>query len=235
MIKYRHHLVKEATYMLLLLHGNFTFKIKGKKRAYVENGILKIDSTYVHWEDMMYALAYKLSKDDSCLYCGAYVKKKDLTLDHLFPRTYGGISISNNLLPCCRECNSAKNSLDGVEFWNLKKRKTEAEKNEFRDKVIQEKEQNRYITGFLLPEKWVEYCDINMIKIRGFYQTNYTESQKLIENKQYIEKYGHFKRPIIVDKNYWVLDGYNWYLAGKQEGFDIVPIIRLENVELIVK
>ena len=221
--------------MLLLLHENFTFKVKGKTRAHVENGILKIDSRYVHWEDMMYALAYKLSKDNSCLYCGSYVKKKDLTLDHMFPRAYGGISISNNLIPCCQECNSTKGCLDGNEFWELKKKKTEEEKNEFRDKVIQEKEKNRYITGFHLPKDWVEYCDINMLKIRVFYHGEYKVSQRLIENKEYIEKYGHFKRPIIVDKNYWVLDGYNWYLAGKQEGFNTVPIIRLENVELIVK
>lgn len=221
--------------MLLLLHGEFTFKIKGKKRAYVENGTLKIDSKYVHWEEIMYGLAYKLTKDNRCLYCGNYVNKKDLTLDHMFPRAYGGISVSNNLLPCCEQCNSSKGCLDGTEYWELKKKKTEAEKNEFRNKVIQEKEKNRYITGFCLPQDWVEYCDINMLKIREFYQFNYTESQKLKENKQYIEKYCHFKRPIIVDKNYWVLDGYNWYLAGKQEGFDMVPIIRLENVELIVK
>lgn len=221
--------------MLLLLHRDFIFKIKGKRRAYVENGTLKIDSRYVHWEEMMYGLAYKLTKDNSCQYCGSYVKKNDLTLDHIFPRAYGGISITNNLLACCEKCNSSKSSLDGVEYWELKKKKTEAEKNEFRDKVIQEKENNRYATGFLLPKDWVEYCDINILKIREFYQTNYTQSQKLIENKKYIEKYNHFKRPIIVDKNYWVLDGYNWYLAGKQQGYDTVPIIRLENVELIVK
>jgi len=221
--------------MLLLLHGNFTFKVKGKKRAYVEDGILKIDSRYVYWEEMMYDLAYKLNKTSGCLYCNRSFKKKDLTLDHIFPRNYGGISISNNLLPSCEECNGMKGCLDGNEFWKMKKRETQAERDDFREKIIREKERIRYITGFILPDNWVEYCDIDDLKIREFYNINHTESQKLRDNKKYIEKYNHFKRPIIVDKNYWVLDGYNWYLAGKQKGYETVPIVRLENVELIVK
>lgn len=221
--------------MLLLLQDTFTFKIKGKTRVYVEKGVLKIDSRYVYWEDIMYALAYDLGSNNSCLYCKKSVKKEKLTLDHIFPISYGGVSISNNLIPCCEECNSMKDCLDGNEFWELKKKETKAEKNDFRDKVIQEKEKNRYIKGFILPKDWVEYCDISRIMAREFYQSNYSESQKLTENKKYIEEFGQFKRPIIVDKNYWILDGYDWYLAGKQEGFYTVPIIRLENVELILK
>ena len=151
----------------------------------------------------------------------------------MFPRDYGGISISNNLLPCCKDCNSNKGSLNVEEFWNLRKKETNAEKNDYRDVIIQENEKIRYIKGFILPENWVDYCNISCLKIRAFYRKNTTESNKLKENKAYIEKYGHLKRPIIVDKNYWILDGYNWYLAAKQKGIDMIPVIVLENVELV--
>ena len=220
--------------MLLLLHDNFTFIVKGKKRAYVKNGVLMIDFHYVYWEEMMHALSYKLKGITCCLYCGNKVNKKALTLDHIFPRNYGGVSISNNLLPCCDKCNSVKGCLDGNEFLELKNKKIQAEKNEFRNKIIQGKEEKRYIKGFILPKEWVDYCDINSLKIREFYQINCTESHRLKENKQYIEKYNHLKRPIVVDKNYWILDGYTWYLAAKQKEFITVPIIRLENVELFM-
>ena len=219
--------------MLLILHKDFIFRIKGKKRAYVENETLKIDSRFVYWEDIMYALAYKLSGANSCLYCGKILKREKLTLDHLFSRNYGGVSISNNLFPCCDDCNSIKGCLDGNEFWELKKKETEEEANNYRKNVLEEKEKIRYKRGFILPEYWIDYCNISDLKIREYYNKIQTESNKLRENKQYIEEYGYLKRPIIVDKNYWVLDGYNWYLASKQKQISVVPIIRLENVELI--
>ncbi|MEQ8712256.1 MAG: HNH endonuclease [Cyclobacteriaceae bacterium] len=40
-----------------------------------------------------------------CQYCGTH---KDLTLDHLIPRSKGGKSTWNNLLTACRRCNARK-------------------------------------------------------------------------------------------------------------------------------
>lgn len=41
----------------------------------------------------------------SCQYCGA---KKDLTLDHVTPRSKGGRSAWNNLVTACKRCNARK-------------------------------------------------------------------------------------------------------------------------------
>lgn len=41
----------------------------------------------------------------SCQYCGS---EKDLTLDHLIPRSKGGKSSWNNLVTACKRCNTRK-------------------------------------------------------------------------------------------------------------------------------
>jgi 5-methylcytosine-specific restriction endonuclease McrA len=41
----------------------------------------------------------------SCQYCGS---EKDLTLDHLIPRSKGGKSSWNNLVTACKRCNARK-------------------------------------------------------------------------------------------------------------------------------
>jgi len=43
-----------------------------------------------------------------CHYCGKYVGKANLTMDHLVPLSRGGRSIRANLVPACKECNNKK-------------------------------------------------------------------------------------------------------------------------------
>lgn len=40
-----------------------------------------------------------------CAYCGS---NKELTLDHVKPRSLGGLDTSKNVVCCCRECNQSK-------------------------------------------------------------------------------------------------------------------------------
>lgn len=220
--------------MLLMLKEDFTFKIKGKVRSYVdEEGILKIDSRQVDWDKTMYALAYKLKKMERCPYCGTELRKTNMTIDHMFPRNYGGVSVSNNLIPCCNDCNSTKSNLDVEEFTEWMKKETQEEKDRFRNETIKKKESIRYLKGFILPTKWISYVDINKLQVREFYKSATITSKRMKDNLEYIEKYNHLQRPIIVDRNFWILDGYICYLAAKQSGkFTEVPIVLLENVEL---
>ena len=44
------------------------------------------------------------------------MKKNKRTLDHRYPRDTGGVSITNNLFPCCHKCNTAKGNLTHKEF-----------------------------------------------------------------------------------------------------------------------
>lgn len=43
-----------------------------------------------------------------CQYCGGYFKARDLTLDHVLPRSRGGDDTWDNLVSCCGPCNHRK-------------------------------------------------------------------------------------------------------------------------------
>lgn len=44
----------------------------------------------------------------SCQYCGAVLSSSELTLDHVVPRSRGGLSTWENLVACCHGCNRRK-------------------------------------------------------------------------------------------------------------------------------
>jgi 5-methylcytosine-specific restriction endonuclease McrA len=49
-----------------------------------------------------------LRDDETCQYCGKHAR--DLTLDHVIPRSRGGQSTWENLVACCKQCNGRKGS-----------------------------------------------------------------------------------------------------------------------------
>ena len=51
-----------------------------------------------------------------CYYCGRPTPPKDLTMDHIVPIARGGKSTKSNVVPCCKECNTAKEQLLPMEW-----------------------------------------------------------------------------------------------------------------------
>jgi 5-methylcytosine-specific restriction endonuclease McrA len=49
-----------------------------------------------------------LRDGNSCQYCRAVLPAKELTLDHVLPRSRGGGSTWENLVACCFRCNNRK-------------------------------------------------------------------------------------------------------------------------------
>jgi 5-methylcytosine-specific restriction endonuclease McrA len=45
---------------------------------------------------------------NSCQYCGIILHSSELTLDHVQPRSRGGLSTWENLVACCHSCNRRK-------------------------------------------------------------------------------------------------------------------------------
>jgi len=43
-----------------------------------------------------------------CHHCGANYPPKELTMDHLVPLIRGGKSTKGNLVPSCKQCNTAR-------------------------------------------------------------------------------------------------------------------------------
>jgi hypothetical protein len=51
--------------------------------------------------------------DHTCAYCTEHAD----TLDHVLPRSRGGMTVQENLIPACRRCNGAKSSSDWREWF----------------------------------------------------------------------------------------------------------------------
>lgn len=47
-------------------------------------------------------------RGNRCEYCGRWVRKGELTLDHIIPKSKGGTNADDNLLLACRTCNEGK-------------------------------------------------------------------------------------------------------------------------------
>ena len=51
-----------------------------------------------------------------CYYCNKNFKPKELTMDHIVPLARGGRSTKDNLVACCKECNTKKKTLLPMEW-----------------------------------------------------------------------------------------------------------------------
>jgi len=51
-----------------------------------------------------------------CHYCNGSFHPDELTMDHIVPVTRGGKASRNNVVPCCKECNSRKKYLLPMEW-----------------------------------------------------------------------------------------------------------------------
>jgi len=51
-----------------------------------------------------------------CHYCGRTMPAGRLTMDHIVPLARGGKSTKGNLVPACKECNTAKKQLPPMEW-----------------------------------------------------------------------------------------------------------------------
>jgi 5-methylcytosine-specific restriction endonuclease McrA len=46
--------------------------------------------------------------ENKCQYCATYFREADLTIDHVIPRSKGGLSSWNNVVAACKPCNQKK-------------------------------------------------------------------------------------------------------------------------------
>ncbi len=58
---------------------------------------------------------WKMENGARCVYCGA---TDNLSIDHLFPRIKGGEDNADNLVCCCKSCNSSKGKKDLMAWYN---------------------------------------------------------------------------------------------------------------------
>ncbi len=78
---------------------------------------------WVEWKGTSFDTGKYYSKVSSkrCWYCG---KAGKMTRDHVVPKSKGGTSRHNNILPACYDCNQEKKNLSLEEYRVYRRKKT---------------------------------------------------------------------------------------------------------------
>lgn len=182
----------------------------------------------VRYEELMYNLA-KAIKGKECIYCGKKLKESNYTLDHRYPRDTGGVSITNNLFPCCEICNTAKGNLTHREYLKIRDLSKRDKKKIVKD-IFEHNDIIMKKIGFKLPRKWVEFENVD--KVQYIDPKCFNKGKKYTSIVTFYTKNHRIPRPVIVDRNFNLLEGYNIILFAKEMDISEIPMIVLENVEI---
>ncbi len=201
--------------------------------ANVQENTLKIKGD-VKFRSLMYELTYEL-KGKKCVYCGRPLKDGEETLDHGYPESMGGPTITNNLFPCCEKCNRNKNDYTIAQYEEFRKLETRQEQENFHSTVLKQQEKIRTTIGYDLPDEWLENNEREIGDILVRIDLNQgLSSNELRKTRRHYKKYGNICKPIIVDKNFVLLSGFKILVLCKSIGIDRdkLPIICINNVQV---
>lgn len=92
----------------------------GKKNfGMVMSTYKKLCNGEIHWSTSVREWLLEQEKGNECIYCG---KNDKLTIEHIFPRVYGGEDIPDNVVRVCQSCNSSKSYKGFYEWKGLKEK-----------------------------------------------------------------------------------------------------------------
>lgn len=210
--------------MNISLPENYSYKKIGE----VKNGILHMHKIF--FRDIMFDLTYA-QKAPKCHYCGKPISRSKSTIDHLYPRDLGGPTIPDNLAICCPECNMYKANMTETQFIQYSSIRNGKRKKEFFREVSLSNDVFKKRNGPMIPKRWISEESIEKITSDFFVSTGVTAKGYRKAEKNYKE-YGRIIRPIIVDKNFKLLDGFYTLLFAQNNSINSLPTVILENLEL---
>lgn len=203
------------------------------KYALVRNGILELQGSW-DFERLMVELTYLLKGRTRCFYCKREIDPGKVTIDHVFPRDFGGVTIPCNLEPSCASCNSKKSNLNKYEY-KIWLTLSKDERKKFYQKTIKRKHKRKNNpktkNGFDFPKKWLEYRKLDSIK--KISKIDNRGSEKFKKMLTFARKAKKIPRPLIISRNNILLDGETAYMVAKTLNFKEVPVIALENVVVL--
>lgn len=219
--------------MIIELPENFYKTYGDRGFAQVRDRTLEIHGDFsFNYEELMIDLAYKMKGRTKCYYCGKEIKPENVTIDHLYPRDFGGITIPNNLEPTCSGCNSKKSNLNKIEFQIWRNLKEDKEKRKFYKETIKRKREKKSnpndLYGFDLPKEWVKYIPIDQIKKVTPVKMN--GSKRYNKMMHFVDLYGKLPRVITLSSNNVLIFGETAYAVAQKRELEKVPAIILENV-----
>lgn len=218
--------------MIIRLPENYFYNAHGPNDyAYVRNNILYIEG-FVNFEHLMYNLSYTINGFEQCYYCGCTLTRSNRTLDHIHPRRWGGISLPENLVPSCKNCNGKKTDMTLEQFRIFKKINNSSQQHIFYQKCIKENEDFMRTRKFLIPDNWVSMYDAS--KLINSLSFKFLEMSKMEKLEEYYNRIGQYTHPIVVSSNGWLFKGKHILYHARKIHHPIVPAIVLENVEVIM-
>lgn len=217
--------------MIIEIPRGYTFVKDESIIAFEDNGILKYFAKKGKFQHVMYDLTYELKGGYKCYYCGCEVESPTkMTLDHVYPVSLGGPTIPQNLVPSCRICNGLKENMTPQQYQAYRNLKDEEQKKKFLKEFLKIKFfQERWL--HVLPEEWISQTPIlNLIVLMDLTDT---ETRKYQKTEDYYSRCKQFPKPIIVDSQGFVLDGFTQVLYAKNNKIKEIPAIVLENVRVV--
>lgn len=217
--------------MNIKLPGRVDKRTTDRYGAYIEKEVLYLPQQY--FEEVMKALTYQIKESETCYFCGAKLTKANRTLDHLFPRDYGGITVTNNLVPCCKECNSEKKrNLNETEFRIYNEIKNNPQLlQEFWKEFYEKHECDRKNFGVTLPYNWYTLKKEFRVLAVVTSDDRYKKSKQYLRIAELYEIYNRICKPVVITRNNVVVDGFLALMFAKnlQQKVEI-PFVILENV-----
>ena len=181
------------------------------------------------FQNVMYRLTYFMKGRHFCYYCKKSVPRDEITMDHMYPRSIGGPTIPQNLLPSCRECNSHKADMTYNQF-KIWMSLDASKRHSYICKINALKEGYRKIGVLQIPFDWITPVEVDQIHTNiDFANISNVKYDKV---KHYYETYGSFQYPIVLDRNYHSLDGFYVLFVAKSMDIQYVPAVVLDNVEM---
>lgn len=219
--------------MIIELPKDFSFKKeKSGEKAIIEDGILKM-TRQTSFRKIMIEISYQMKGKDVCQYCYKKFAKEKMTIDHMFPIDFGGPTISDNLLPACKKCNNEKGNMTYQQYMAFLEAKDVGLEEKYLKTLKKYQELIRKEKRYQIQKSWITERPIGDI----FTNINLNEDYRKKKYKSYEEyylTYGIIKAPIIIDKNGILLDGFLRLMLAKNYNIKSVPVIILENVEVIL-
>lgn len=196
-------------------------------------------------KEVMYKITYLIYGYTECYFCHRKLRTSELeannnqyfskmTLDHLVPQEFGGLTIPNNMRPVCSNCNSTKDNmyLDEFEmykqFIGKKDEDSKISRKKFREELKTKQEKRRYGQIETIPKEW-----LTEELIRNIY-VNFCITEPLgveyFRQEKFYKKYKRLPKPIVISENRFLLDGFATILMAKYNHIERVNVVVLENV-----
>ena len=182
------------------------------------------------FQNAIYSLTYFMKGKKFCYYCKKKIPRNEITMDHMYPRSTGGPSIPQNLVPACRKCNFRKSDMTREQYLTFLSLPNDSERKFYLSKLSTYKEGLKAIGLFEIPNNWITPVKVDDIHTQIDF-ANISDA-KYKKAKTYYEQHHQFQKPIILDRNLFSLDGFYVLFVAKSCDIKFVPSLVLENVEI---